>query len=394
MIGPTARQKSELCQALVSYFEANDAYRPAEIVRFLFSRSIAQPNERIALSEISAACPSRGTGDPDNNASSAMSRLYDHLDEYFANEGARQEWRIGRPKLPDGTVERGNFMLWYEPNVRPPGERQPNDLADQFWGPYLDGPQPVLMLYPELRSMMDTRTETYFRNPHWDKRQLLRYLKLSDDDNIKLSYSFVSSGLVAGMLSIIEYLNNHRRARIETRVIRPDDGLSAIRERGRNIILFGTPTSTELLTTLEESGMQTGKSEVIVNPGTERARPHEDDFEPQGAVVIQTKYGVLTRRPHPTYPNENVVTVLAGVHGRAVEGMANFLINKNEVSRLARMCNSGDAFPARFQALFKVELKKARSGAPAVQGTKLLKVLINRDRGTRHRRAPARRRAR
>jgi len=381
MDAPTVKQKRELHQALVRYLEEKHAPRRVAVIDFLFEESIARKastrDGRITAVSINESCPAtnrRGGGSRESDLSSTsalMSRLYTALDTFFASpEGAELPFRIVRQRV-NGKIDRDNFALGFEPQC---GGR-PGDAVTAFWRPYINSGT-VRILYPELRSMMDRDTQTYFRNPMWDRARVLKHLNLADNEHIEMSYSFVSSGLVAGMSSIVEYLNNHHHTKLEIDVVRPDVGMNAIRHRPQNTIVLGTATSTELLTLLEEKSMHTSKGAVIVNPGTHYQKRHADRSQTQDSGIIEWKHGVLTRRPHPD-STKHVITVLAGQHGRAVEGMAKFLTDKDLIEQVTRSGHGLHTFQ-RFQALFQVQLKKAPTGDPEIQDIKLLKVKANR----------------
>src|SRR5262249_48676491 len=132
---------------------------------------------------------------------------------------------------------------------------------------------------------------------------------------------------------------------------------------------------TELLTLLEEKSMHTSKGAVIINPGTRHQKRHSDRSQTQDSGIIEWKCGVLTRRPHPE-STKHVITVLAGRHGRAVEGMAKFLTDRDLIDQVTRSGHGVHTF-RRFQALFEVQLKKAPTGDPEIQDIKLLKIKPN-----------------
>jgi hypothetical protein len=410
MTGPTLPEKTRLLQALERYFKP--APTSVCIIRFLFEESIKNQRNKMSDKSITAQhikeewdinkeWPPKRSKDQTSNITSTMSKLYRRLNKFFqSEEGALHPWRITRP-VSDGKTDRGNFVLWFERNVRPrdPGspalrKRYPGaaafrgrrDLVGAFWQPYIEGPQPVHILYPELRSIMDLRDGTYFRNENWDRTQLLKHFRLKDNDDIQLSYSFVSSGLVAGMLTILQYLSYYPDFRFEVRVIRPQEDIAVI-PRSANCILFGTTTSTELLTILEGPAMQTENTGTVVHAGG-RTRHHRDRFTRRGETMIQTKFGVLTRRRHPlppvspgndpVAPGDSVITILAAKHGRAIEGMARFLTSPEWIRGFRRVLGRRGAFPQHFQSLFEVVLNKGRNGTPTVQEAKLLEFAAQR----------------
>lgn len=383
MRGPTAKVKKQLEHALVEYF----ARAPLKIkaIEFLFKQSKKKPNldrayfddeqdvDRIDEREMSQALGSPRRSD--SNIRGLMSRLFDEIGEFFrSSQGKGYEWTITRPQSAPSIRDRGNYRLRFEPRTQ---QDEFEDIVSMFWRPHLQIDSPILVLYPELKCMMDTRTNTYFPNSYLEPPEILASVGMTGQEQyFRNSTSMVSAGVIAGILSTVSCLTNLSNSRFAFRVIRLHTGFDQYREE-RNFVLFGTPSSTKnLIAELEEKGMSTTKTGIVVRLADGGAETYQDRDEGESsfnATITQIKYGVLTRRPHPAKAS-SPITIVAGKHGRAVQGIADYLKEPTNAQQLARMCGNPKAFPQRFQALFEVELRKAPEGEPTIVNTRVVRV--------------------
>jgi hypothetical protein len=75
-----------------------------------------------------------------------------------------------------------------------------------------------------------------------------------------------------------------------------------------------------------------------------------------GSLERVSEYALVTRRPGPVA--ETSVTIIAGNHGRAMEGAVEFLVREDKVRQLLNMLvpSSNTAVPAHFQVLLRIEM--------------------------------------
>jgi hypothetical protein len=367
---PKPAEKKRILEALLKHFENK---QQAAVIRYLFEQSEARPEldcefakpdqalDRIVEADIQIALGKKPSAK--SNVPTVMTHLFQELEAFFERHGGHYRWRIVRPRFETGKTDWGNYRLRFEPSSH---AGQVSDIVTRFWRPHLEGPPPIQILYPELRCMMDVNTKTYFRNSYMDRPQVLASLGITDDRAIRNSFSMVSSGVIAGVLSVLEYLNNEHKTKIEVNIVLPNTRSVQFRTRP-NIVLFATPTSTGLLTELELPNMRVGKDGVAIEQGP----PYVDDEHEDRGAVMQTKYGVVTRRMY----NEQLVTVIAGKHGRAVQGIAGYLTKPNTIRQLSTMSGRRNLLSGEFQALFRVQLTKATEGDPVINDIELLRVL-------------------
>jgi hypothetical protein len=299
----------------------------SDLLRHLFDAWLDPKGPRhLTIKDIQRAC--RAFAQSDSRAIRAvMSHLKKALRAHF-NEYS--------------CVVRLNILEGYQPqfvrNVRPTTD----GLAARFWAPYRTG-TPVRILYPEPPFYKDGN-DTYLRNPvdGIDAGARLRYLSYVEP--LEQTYSFVPSGVVEGMLFLLEAF---QRLGIEFRTTAVRSEVEANLVRDEPLVVLGTPATTQLVGALEArtSAHTTRYSVEVHSP----PKTYADKSKPEEITGI--KYALLTRRVIGRQP----VTILSAAHGRTVQALANALTDEEDLAALAKKCRTTDAFPEQLQAIFEVE---------------------------------------
>jgi hypothetical protein len=184
--------------------------------------------------------------------------------------------------------------------------------------------------------------------------------------------------------------------------IRPHGHLKVVRVRPwdqhaldttDNIVILTTPTShgtweiDSLVSEIERDWPMShlsGRNTTSVRGRSGRLKPsYQDEIRDTSHKVANAelvKWIVLTRRQE----RGRFITLLAGWHGRSIEGLAEILAQPQEkqsergasghmadLKELAEMLQSGGRFPHQFQALYAVHLSLSK-GEPRITEVRLV----------------------
>jgi hypothetical protein len=362
---PTEDELRQMLAAILAHAFTDKADRQRCAVKFLFEETIRRGSLRTPIegAQIDERCPGKADAkDPKAALRRLMSDIKGKLTAFFNNHAEAY-------KLPYSVSFQGdgNFLLVFERMTPRPVQA---DFVPVFWKPYFMSPMSVnaLILYPEPQFFVD-REGTYFRNPSANistDRHVFSYLQVPG--TLETSYSFVPAGIVQAMLCIMDKLREYEKDREHFpagTAIKPSTTTPPEKD---NLILLATPTSSPLTETLEAGmPMQTTRDGVYYD----RPEPYGDTSVPQGKSVVMVKWGVVTRKPQGL----RTVTVLSAKHGRTVEAMAKFVTAHSQLATLAQKLQRVNAFPERFQALFRVRMVKTPEG-PFSDEAHLEKVVI------------------
>jgi len=373
--------KADIRDKLVTAFPEDKT-----LIMYLFQESIEQGNATYILTtnKINTECF-------DNKKLAAtlrgeLNRLNAKFARYYDSHGKTEPIRVD---IVDETRElrfTSNRHVQYAGDV---AER----FGERFWSPYIDPIKPVQLVYPELQFFRDNR-ETYFRNPQVNSieqaKEIFQYLNIGDGTALMPSVNFVSSGVVVALMLLSQCFHKYETS-VYAKNIRPSD--RPLDSDDHNpLIVLATPTahgaggmSIEPLVVELERGLPIQHSEhkrnvtIVFEDGRGQEFPDDLQGVDEATSVIREvrKWVVLTRR----HEGSRLVTLLAGWHGRTIEGLAQILVGHQPQSKdwtnlaeLATELKCGGNFPPEFQALFEVHLTKRR-GEPRLTGVRLHKAL-------------------
>ncbi len=342
--------------AILAHALTARAERQRCVVKFLFRETLrmGENHKPVQGADILTHCPG-GTEakDPKTAARGLIRDIGYRLKKFFDNhpESLKLAYRVE-------FQGEGNYLLRFEPNKPRPQEP---DLVPLFWKPYFPGAGTALMLYPEPQFFIDGQG-TYFRNPRVGttaNKAALDYLHIPGP--LETSYSYVPSGIVQAILYLTKKLREYEHENAEFPACHPIKPSLAIPPDEKNLIVLATPTSSELVDTLQaDMPMTVSAAGVTIEQEPE---PYDDN--------ARMKWGVLTRRPH----RHRIVTLLAAKHGRAVEAMAQYLTLHGQLARLAQKLERVNEFPGCFQVLFRMPMVNTKDG-PSIDDTRIEKVII------------------
>jgi hypothetical protein len=275
-----------------------------------------------------------------------------------------------------------------------------------FWAAYSAPTAYNRVVISELLFFRDNN-QTYLRNVYCnDPRERSRLDYILSYDSLKHlvpSYHYLSAGDVMALFHIFREFQQ-RKIHIDLGTVRENERLAQINTC--NLILIGSSRTNTLLQLLQlgqpyvliEDGvrvvghLQAGES-VLYTDEVHRAiaidRQKVKDLayfrslDRRGSDVedwlwaereslrqaeaeshLLHKYAVLTRMPHPNHRPGFVITMIAANHGRAAEGVVEFLTEQSELGDLFRKMTSDTSdttgLPESFQVIFRVAVSRAQ----------------------------------
>jgi hypothetical protein len=367
LIMPTTPELIELRDVLLRHALGPKAGRQHCALNHVFSRHIADGEQckPIPVEEILVRCPSKEGKEaeiPKDAVHRLMADIGLKLGAFYGEDGSGKlpHPESHRVKYRVQFKERGNYALEFPP-YRP--RKLEADLVPIFWKPHLPPYGTAKILFPEPIFLIDEK-QTYFRNSAMKtepKASALDYLKIPG--SLKSGYSYVPSGIVQAMLVLTKALRgcDNRWPEVPTcEALKP--GVSSA-PADQDLILLATPTSTDLVATLQDDQKMVVDAEGVHREG---AAPQND--------TPKMQWGVLTRKRH----NHRIVTILAAKHGRSVEAMARFLVLHEQLVLLAQRMGRLNVFPETFQVLFRMPVAVTREG-PSVSDALISDIHVPED---------------
>lgn len=271
------------------------------------------------------------------------------LSAYFETEGRAERLRLAIPK--------GQYCAVFTEvaSAAPPLYSQ--TAVGKFWQPYLTGAAENTLIFTEL---------LFFRNDEGDflrnifindlgaaPRQLQTHFAGIDLSGYKPTYHFVSAGEMHAVLSFVRMFAK-LNAELETRNSR-FSSWNALRHA--NLLLIGSSRTNSFLNSLQGSNNFVITADHIENrapaPGEQGLYRGERFLD--GKLEKLTEYVVITRRPSLT-PGR-VVTMITANHGRAIEGVGDFLTTEIQMqSLLGNLQLGATALPDHFEIVLRVEM--------------------------------------
>ena len=309
-----------------------------------------------ALKEYEIAVDALGRGadfDPktDPIVRVSVAAIRERLESWFRSEGAQEPLRLTIPKGRYHAVfEAGNRGI---PPARPgsPGLRT-------FWGPYLAGARPILIVSSELLFFRDEKGN-YLRNIFVNETPqgagwLSSLLPAEVVATFRPSYHFMSAGEVHCLLALLRFFwecgaaAEPRNARFAS--------WQDLREA--NVILIGSSRVNRFVSAMQQEECFRVEDREIVNhcarPGEASAYAGIRSFE--GQLERLTEYALITRRAG-VVPGTSV-TILSGNHGRVMEAAGGFLTMEDKVLAMLDFMGIPETgpFPDHAQVLLRVEM--------------------------------------
>ncbi|MBI5084121.1 MAG: hypothetical protein HZB13_05930 [Acidobacteria bacterium] len=240
------------------------------------------------------------------------------------------------------------------------GRRQEAESAEgreafqKFWSPYLQNGAETTIVFTSPLFFRDAQYR-YVRDIHVNNEQQKDKLgAVLGADNIAEwapSRHYYSAGEVESVLKILSCLHEEG-AHVRCRAIDSEDQLP---ERHDNHLIAIGSGRTNWYLDDQQAGLHfiVNQTHVEVEGST---ITYSDGSDVHGRLI---KHAVLTRRP--SYHDGIAVTLIAANHGRAAEGVAEYLTTGRDlVDLVERLAGTGE-LPDKFQALFRVTLPARRT---------------------------------
>lgn len=281
----------------------------------------------------------------------SIASIRERLKTFFENEGREERLRLSIPK--------GQYRAVFEvEGHHAPRAPLPGGIRERFWAPYFSGGAPNILVYTEVLFFRDDKGN-YVRNIFVNDRasgakELPGRGLPVDPAALRPSFHFVPAGEMHSLL-LIQRAFNDLRLPLD---IRNSRFFSWQEMQGANLILLGSSRTNPFLHSLQGKEPFLITQDSILNtapkPGEPGAYRGRHFFE--GELERGIEYALVTRRPG-IQPGSSI-TLIAGNHGRAIEGAGQFLAREDRLSTLLDAMGLAlqEPVPAHFQALLRVDL--------------------------------------
>lgn len=347
----TVSEKQSLLNRILASPQFAHAYSLRRILEYLVRRAEdpAGPPKEYDIAVEALGRPERFDPKTDPIIRVSIAGIRERLRTYFENEGREEKFRLSIPK--------GQYRVQYTTE----GEveaRMPAAARERFWTPYFNTRSPNILIYTEVLFFRDENW-TYVRNIYVNDRakgaaELAHKGIGLDPSTLRPSFHFVSAGEMHTLLTIQRAFHEMNLALD----IRNSRFFSWQEMQGANLILIGSSRTNPFLSSLQgkEPFQMTPDSFVNTDPrdGEERIYRGRHFFE--GELERGVEYALLTRRPG--IRANSAITLIAGNHGRAIEGAGQFLAREDRLATLFHSLGlaAGAPVPEHFQALLRVDL--------------------------------------
>lgn len=350
---PPVDERRILLSRILASPQFAHAYSLRRILEYLVRRGLdpgAVPPKEYDIAVEAIGRPERFDPKTDPIIRVSIAGIRDRLKTYFEDEGRGERLRL--------TIPKGQYRVVFEVAGQPESGGMQHDARARFWGPYLSSPAPSILIYTEVLFFRDTRGN-YVRNIFVNDRasgaeELPSRGLCVDPGSLRPSFHFVSAGEMHSLLSI-------QRSFQEMKVpldIRNSRFFSWQEVEGANLILLGSKRTNAFLDSLQgkEPFVITEDSIVDMAPREGEPSVYAGRHFFEGELERGVEYALVTRRPGIEL--NSAITLIAGNHGRAIEGAGQFLTREDRLATLlaAMRVLPGQEVPRHFQALLRVDL--------------------------------------
>jgi hypothetical protein len=304
-------------------------------------------NSATSLSDLAEICFSDYHHEPDEAVSlalrSAVRSLRKALTEYFQGEGRLLPYRVQVSKEPP-------FTLLFEENLP-----KPEDYTALFWAPYLGGAK-NLMLISEPQFFWRSDQRVYTRDIFHD--EVLDSRRPDGGTELDPSFHYISAGETIAAITLLR--------RFEALQATLDFGIASTQPyelpRDCNLIVIGSSRTNQLLRRLQDNDIFTLTESGVRVRGEQTDRYLDEVTTRHGTKhpsQVALTYAILTRKPgsHP----DSVITMIAANHGRAVQGVVDFITNRSNLQTFfeGKDIRSIGSTTTQFQIVFRVTVSDA-----------------------------------
>jgi hypothetical protein len=181
--------------------------------------------------------------------------------------------------------------------------------------------------------------------------------------------SFLVAGEVMAGFRLMKELANKFQAEFSLAGELPQPALTE-----NNLIVIGSGRANELLRELQVGYAFTVDNHTVQINGALRPnekRSYADELRDRDDVAQTSKYGVLTRFKH----DRQTVTLVGAQHGRAVQGIIEYLTDPTSSFELFNSRDFSGQVPELFQVLFRVPVEKEKGTAESRPRTPQIHVV-------------------
>jgi hypothetical protein len=288
----------------------------------------------------------------------SIGSIRDRLRAYFGNEGRDERLVLSIPK--------GRYLAVFternDPVAPPPAPVGPGvdrPALSRFWKPYAAPSASNVIMHTEPLFFRDDEAGLYARNLLINDRatsaaEVHQKIPHRDGATLQPCYHYLSTGEVHCTFSLIR-MAQELGLPLDIRNAR----LSAMNDfRYANLILLGSTRTNHFMDAMQGDRGFLMTADAIENPQprpgeqqTYRGRRYMD-----GKLPRYSEFCLVTRRPGLA-PN-SAVTIIASNHGRAIQGVGNFLTLETQMAALfeTMVLVGSEPLPEYFQVLFEVEM--------------------------------------
>ncbi len=337
-------QQTLLARLLVSkHFASADSLR--RVLQYLCEQTTSIKEHEIAVNVLGRAADFDPKIDPIVRVS--IGGIRQRLQAYFEAEGHDERLRL--------TIPKGQYRAVFTEVNETPGAPAATAL-ENFWRPYLTGAAENLLLFTELLFFRND-AGNFLRNIFVNDlshapRELPTRFGTVDLSDYKPSYHFVSAGEMHCVLSLV-----HLFAGLDVRLETKNSRFSSWNAlRHANLILLGSARTNSF-----NDSLQGPNNFVLTTDRIENRQPQPGEAAAycgqrfmDGKLEKLTEYAIVTRRPGLT-PGR-VVTMIMANHGRAIEGVGDFLATETQMQSLLAHLPCGSALPEHFEMVLRVDM--------------------------------------
>lgn len=339
---------NEAQQTLLARIQASKHFASADslrrVLQYLCEQTASIKEHEIAVNVLGRATDFDPKIDPIVRVS--IGGIRQRLHAYFEVEGRDERLRL--------TIPKGQYRAVFTAvNEGAPGAAT---ALETFWRPYLTGAADNLLLFTELLFFRND-AGNFLRNIFVNDlshapRELPARFGAVDLSDYKPSYHFVSAGEMHCVLSLV-HLFAGWEARLETKNSR-FSSWNALRHA--NLILLGSARTNSFNDSLQGRNNFVLTTDRIENrqPQAGEAAAYRGQRFMDGKLEKLTEYAIVTRRPGLT-PGR-VVTMIMANHGRAIEGVGDFLTTETQMQNLLAQVQGGTALPEHFEIVLRVDM--------------------------------------
>jgi hypothetical protein len=282
----------------------------------------------------------------------SMKGVRERLQRYFDDIGHHEPLRL---TIPKGQY-RADFSETESQSV--PEQRGGSEFLKCFWAPYLGEDRTNLAIYTEPLFFREGWA-TYVRNLYVNDaekgyRQLMERLPEVRSRDLHPTFHYLDTGEVHSMFLLMQFFHEVgapigiRNARIA----------SWHEIRYSNLVMVGCSRTNPFMDMLQEETDFVIADDEIRNlaPLEGESASYRGERYHDAKLPRYREYALVTRRPGAF--NNSAITMIAANHGRAIEGVTNYLTTGREIAKLLPILDleQPSALPKRFQILLRVEM--------------------------------------